>query len=228
MNILLVSATIDEIKPFFFGLSKEYTKEKRLYSIASGALSLDILIAGVGMVPMTYHLTRLLSSRTYDMAINAGIAGAFNRQLELGQPVHVVSDSFPELGAEDGEEFLSMESLNLIDPHEFPFSNGIITAITQPIPSVEGLFKARGITVNKVHGNALSISALLKRISPDVETMEGAAFIYTCMQEQVPCCQVKAISNYVERRNRDGWNIPLAVKNINEFLYNAIDELREY
>ena len=34
--------------------------------------------------------------------------------------------------------------------------------------------------------------------------MEGAAFMYACLIQGVPFAQVRAVSNIVERRNRDG------------------------
>jgi len=33
----------------------------------------------------------------------------------------------------------------------------------------------------------------------------------------VPCMQIRAVSNYVEKRNRDAWQIGLAIKNLNTF-----------
>jgi futalosine hydrolase len=55
--------------------------------------------------------------------------------------------------------------------------------------------------------------------------MEGAAFFYVCRQLNVPCIQIRAVSNYVEKRNRDAWNIPLAIKNLNTF---AVEFLKLY
>ena len=44
--------------------------------------------------------------------------------------------------------------------------------------------------------------------------MEGAAFFYVCLCENIPFLQIRAISNYVEQRNEKNWNIPLAIKNL--------------
>ena len=54
----------------------------------------------------------------------------------------------------------------------------------------------RGITVNTVHGNARTIAAIADRTSPQVESMEGAAFAYACRLSGVPY----AWSRGVERR----------------------------
>jgi len=60
-----------------------------------------------------------------------------------------------------------------------------------------------------VHGNEDSIAAIRRRQKPQIESMEGAAFMYACIIHKVPFAQVRAVSNVVERRNRAAWNIPL-------------------
>ncbi len=57
------------------------------------------------MVNTTYHLTKLLSKQTFELAINIGIAGAFDRKLNIGEVLHITSDLFAEMGAEDDNSF---------------------------------------------------------------------------------------------------------------------------
>jgi futalosine hydrolase len=40
---------------------------------------------------------------------------------------------------------------------------------------------------------------------------------------QIPCIQLRSISNYVEPRNRSNWNIPLAIKALNDYLLEHFD-----
>ena len=68
-----------------------------------------------------------------------------------------------------------------------------------------------GITVNTVHGNERSIAAVVQRFKPQVESMEGAAFMYACLIHERPFAQVRAVSNVVERRNRDAWKMAEAI-----------------
>jgi futalosine hydrolase len=79
--------------------------------------------------------------------------------------------------------------------------------------------------VNKVHGAEMSISATAAKLNPQLESMEGAAFFYACSQFSLPSIQIRAVSNYVERRNRDQWNIPLAIDNLNQFLCTFMKDL---
>jgi futalosine hydrolase len=44
--------------------------------------------------------------------------------------------------------------------------------------------------------------------------MEGAAFMYSCLIHDVPFAQVRAVSNMVERRNRESWKISNAIDNL--------------
>ena len=37
--------------------------------------------------------------------------------------------------------------------------------------------------------------------------MEGAAFFYVCLKEKVNFFQIRAISNFVEKRNKKNWEI---------------------
>jgi futalosine hydrolase len=59
---------------------------------------------------------------------------------------------------------------------------------------------------------------MIKRLQPDIESMEGAAFFASCMVHRVPCLQLRAVSNRVEPRNREAWNIPLALNRLQESL----------
>lgn len=200
MKVLLVSATDFELAPILercTGLKK---------------LELSSLVTGVGMVATAFELAVFLASNKVDLALNVGLAGAFDRSLELGEVVQVTSDQFSEEGTEDGEEFIPISSLGLRAADEFPFENGILNKVY--FAEQITLKKVEGITVNTVHGNDTTIQQVVERISPEVESMEGAAFIYACNKRAVPCMQLRAISNYVEKRDRSKWEIELALDNL--------------
>jgi futalosine hydrolase len=78
------------------------------------------------------------------------------------------------------------------------------------------------LTVNKVHGYDASIDLMQKKYNCDLETMEGAAFFYVCLMENVSFLQIRSVSNYVEPRNKENWDIPLAINNLNDVLKEVI------
>jgi futalosine hydrolase len=85
--------------------------------------------------------------------------------------------------------------------------------------------KVHGITVNTVHGDEDSIDKISTAFKAEVETMEGAAFFYACRMMDVPCIQLRAISNYVERRNKAAWKLGLAINQLAEETLYLLNEL---
>ncbi|MNV96073.1 hypothetical protein D3C71_1910350 [compost metagenome] len=55
--------------------------------------------------------------------------------------------------------------------------------------------------------------------------MEGAAVFYAADKMTIPVIEIRGISNYVERRNRATWNIPLAIMNSNKALIKTLEYL---
>ena len=213
MKILLVAATYQEIEPFVKHCSPKFNADEWLLI---GKNEVKILITGVGMVATAYALGKAFAQQKYDLALNVGIAGSFYRNIKMGQLVEVREDILSELGAEDDEEFISLEEMGLGDV-EFTASDKIMIR--------EGFRKVTAITVNTVHGNEESISDIRDRVNPTIESMEGAAFFYACEEAETEALQVRSISNYVEKRNRDNWNLPLAVKNLNDWLIADLKNL---
>jgi futalosine hydrolase len=171
------------------------------------------------MVATAFELGKHLVTNSYDLVINLGIAGSFDRNLAIGQVLHITDDSFADLGAEDGDQFLSIDDLgfgqSVYKPLDFGFK----------LPILNELNQVSSITVNRVHGSDGSIAKTLTRLSPKLESMEGAAVFYACNQVQIPALQIRSVSNYVERRNRENWNIDLAIKNLNDYFLRLLNDL---
>lgn len=201
MKTLLVAATRPEIQPLLdhFGEEKPF----------------DVLITGVGMVATAFALGERFAQQKYDLAVNLGIAGSFDRNIALGEVAEVVEDILAELGAEDGDNFLPIETMGFGES-TFYSTNPMLLLPTK---------KLRAITVNTVHGEETSIQKTTARLQPQLESMEGAAFFYACKRSIVPSVQIRAVSNYVEKRNRENWKIGLAVKNLNDFAIELLKEL---
>ena len=46
-----------------------------------------------------------------------------------------------------------------------------------------------------------------------------------CKNYNIPCIQIRSISNKVEKRNKENWNLPLAIKNLNDTVAQIITAL---
>jgi futalosine hydrolase len=182
-------------------------------------------VTGVGMVAAAAHTSCALARTQFDVALNLGICGSFDPALPLGAVVHVVSDGIPELGAEDGDAFLTIEELGF-GQRGAPFTDGrLINSAVPASAALQRLPAVHGITVNTVHGNERSIVETERRFAPQVESMEGAGFMYAALLHGVPFAQVRAVSNRVERRNRAAWKIDDAIANVCRVAVEVIDTL---
>ena len=222
-TLLIVAATDLEIKPLLHHSGFAVTHFENLKRIQSDKITIDVLVTNMGMVATSYQLTRILSSHSYNYVINAGICGAFNKDFLLGDVVQVTDDIFPEIGVDTDQGLLP---LTLGNAH---LEKMLVTALKNEnpfsTPALQKLKEVKGITVNTISGSAQRIDFYRKIHTPDVESMEGAAFLYVCNAFNQPCAQIRSISNYVGTLNKMDWNIELAANNLADVLLEIVKEL---
>ncbi len=217
--ILIVSATINEAAPVIESIAG-MSAYPQLYTGTLSGRPVEILISGIGTVATTFRLTRLLSQRTYDLALSMGIAGTFTDDISIGEVVQISKDCFADLGIDNNGKFLPLHEAGLNDANEFPFRDNWII---NPAPIHSSYRKVRGITAQTTSGSIQIINSLTDRYHPQIETMENAAFFYVCSLMKIPFASFRAISNRVEPRNRNNWQIPQAIEQINKAIFNIIE-----
>ena len=223
--MLIVAATTAEIDPLVAALKPRANPEDRLRSCTRANHDIDVLTTGVGMVATAAWSSRVLAMREYDVALNLGVCGSFDTAIPAGVVVHVVSEELPEMGAEADDAFLTLHDLKLLARDEFPFRDGrLMNAEPPPMAALQQLPRVHGITVNTVHGRESSIAEVRQRCEPQVETMEGAAFMYACLIRGTPFAEIRAVSNVVEKRNRVAWKLGEAIDNLNSAALRMIDQ----
>ncbi|NPA45446.1 MAG: futalosine hydrolase [Chlorobi bacterium] len=223
-EILLIASTKFEVNQIieFFSLMKESNNNLKSYKYKN--LNVDVLISGIGIPSTTYLLTKILLKKEYDLAINVGICGSFNKSIKVGDVVNVVEDEFADIGiTEANNNFTSLFDEGFIKENEFPFINRKL--ISNFSGNLISLKEVKGITVNSTSGNYEQIKMRKAKFNADVETMEGAAVAYVCLIENVKFIQIRAISNPVEPRNKDNWNIPMAIKNLTNSVVKILQNL---
>jgi futalosine hydrolase len=223
--MLIVAATAAEIDPLLAVLMPRSSVDGRLRSCTRGGHDIDVLTTGVGMVATAAWSSRVLGMHDYDVALDLGICGSFDPKIPAAAVVHVISEELPEMGAEADDAFLTLHDLKLLARDDFPFRDGRLTnAEPPPIAALQQLPRVHGITVNTVHGRDSSIAAIRQRCDPQVETMEGAAFMYACLIREMPFAEIRAVSNVVEKRNRAAWKLDEAIGNLNAVALRIIDQ----
>jgi len=189
-----------------------------------GNIEIKPLITGVGSISTSWAMKQWISvNGKPDLALNIGIAGTYNDDLKIGEVVIPLSDCFADAGIEDGESFLTLSEAGFKSAKEFPYKEGFLLADTRHGITMKNHLKSvKAITVNTATGSETTKQKLIKRFNPDIETMEGATFFYICAMENIPFMALRAISNRVEARNRNSWDIPLALENLTKTLSEII------
>jgi len=209
MKILVVAATQLEIEPFI--------------NLKNNT---EVLICGVGIPSTVYHLTKKLLQEKYDLVIQAGIGGSFTKEIKMGEVIIVEQDAFADLGVEEKKKFKTIFDLGFGDKNEFPFNNGYLIN-TSEILQATHFKKVKGITINKINDSKKQTKQLKKKFNAEVESMEGAAFHFVCLQQNIPFLQLRSISNNVGVRNKTKWKIMDAIINLNRELINIVDTINK-
>ncbi|UWZ40517.1 futalosine hydrolase [Dactylosporangium roseum] len=171
---------------------------------------------GVGPAEAAASTARLLTraeceGRPFDAVLSAGVGGGFAGRADVGGLVIADRSVAADLGAEDGDGFIDIETLG--------FGRGrrtaderLLTALRTALP---GAVVAPVVTVTTATGSAARTAALAGRVpGAAAEGMEG--FGVAVAAEGVAFGELRAISNVVGPRDRSAWRIPQALARLRE------------
>ncbi|MEI6677423.1 MAG: futalosine hydrolase [Mariniphaga sp.] len=225
MRILFASATRFELSPFFENLKEVPGNGGSIFYYKWNGIDIDHITTGLGTTFTAYSLVKALQLCMYDLVINAGIAGSFSEKIPIGTVVNVKSEQIGDFGIEKEDRISTVFESGFADANEFPFTNGQL--INPWSIDTITLQNVKGFTSNISHGTSQSIARIRKEFDPDIESMEGAAAFYVCLMEKVPFLEIRAISNYVEVRDTNKWDIPGAIRNLADELLKILTGLAD-
>jgi len=223
MMILLAAATTLEIQPAIDFLDTPSSR--------TDGHEVTVLTTGVGSVAATYALMRKIGQRRPDLVIQAGIAGAFYNPSSSpivgpGSVLAIKEEILADLGVWETGSWKTLFDLRLIGQHDPPFFGGLLINPYQPLLTLSGLPAVRSITVNEITTDPERIGWIQQNWAPVVESMEGGALHYVCLQEQIPFLQIRSISNPVGERDKTKWELRKAVQHLNEQLIALFKNLK--
>jgi futalosine hydrolase len=169
----------------------------------------EVLVTGVGPVDASANVSRALAQSSYELVINAGIAGGFDGGAAIGDGVVVGEDAF-ELDLETGDPIFLPDGLRAHD------------RVTSDLTLLEALvelgFSAqRGITVSRVTATEATAARLAQR-GAQTESMEGFAVLRAAEIAGVRAIQVRGISNRVGDRAQSRWDFNAGVTGLQRVL----------
>lgn len=225
MQIIIASATEKEILPLLMHLDNEWEKFQFINYSKKGT-QVYPLVTGIGCMNTAFALSRFSKLKQIDLILHLGIGGSYSRSYQIGEVVEIVSEQWGDLGAENADgTFIDAFELGLIDPDQFPFQHGKIQKSTTS-PRTD-LPKLRGLSVNRCSGTEYRISQLKQKYPAEMESMEGMGLFYACRQLDIPFISIRSVSNYVEARNKELWDIKKAISHLNNFAIDYVNSLVE-
>ena len=215
MTCLLAAATAKEITPFLDH-----------YRTSGNKAGIDILITGIGLTAATYSLVKQIELNRPDLIIQAGIAGCFDQNIPLGSVVVIQKDTIADLSVVENKQLTTMFDLGLVAADQFPFKKGWLVNPNKELLRQSKRKAVTAISVNHITTNRQMLAMYEKKFSHAIESMEGAALHYTCLQERIPFLQLRSISNYIGERDKKKWNMKDAIVNLNKEIINLTTHLK--
>jgi futalosine hydrolase len=181
------------------------------------------VVSGIGSVNAALATQAGILKHQPSMVLSVGIGGAYpSSGLQPGDAAVSSAITYAGIGAMDGENFLDLEQLG------FPLleRNGTKTFNTLPVSDlsrdfaeVAGIAYGPFLTLETVTGSFATASRLEAQVPGAlVEGMEGAGVAHVAFKHDIPCLEVRGISNMVGPRERSKWKIVEAMQALSRAL----------
>ncbi len=206
------------------------TKELFLGSLFAQKVAL--LHSGIGKINAASAVTALLEVIKPKVVIVIGCGGAYpDSGLIVGDLALASEEILADEGVVTEQGFVDFASLGFpLLEHGGPVMEQRFPADPQLLAAAQPLLAAAAneagaklavgplVTVSTCSGTDLVAQAMERRTSGICENMEGGAVAQVCRLYQVPFLELRGISNRVENRNLDRWNLPAAARNAQRVL----------
>jgi len=191
-----------------------------LYKRKSAGMTLELLHSGVGKANAAAAAT-LLALHQPQALLVIGCGGALpGSQLQVGDLALASSEIFGDEGVMTPHGFQDLEAMHLpllsvsspplyntcpVDPDWQQRAGEKLP----PFAAAAGVSLVTGpfVTVSTCSGTIAGGEILARRSGGICENMEGAAAALVCARHNIPFCEVRGISNLVEDRNLERWDL---------------------
>jgi futalosine hydrolase len=185
-----------------------------------------LLHSGIGKINAASAVTALLETIEPEAVIVTGCAGAYPESgLAVGDLVLASEEILADEGVITPQGFIDFSALGFpLLEHGGPLMEQRFPADPQLVaeaqPFIEAAAIAAGaklatgplVTVSTCSGTDQAAQAMVQRTGGICENMEGAAVAQICRLYEVPFFELRGISNLVENRNLERWDLPAGAK----------------
>lgn len=215
MKVILAAATELELHPF------------RSLSNGLSDLLLDYWVTGVGAIGTTQFLEKNITAKKPDLIIQLGIAGAINDQIDIGSSVAVKEEMISDMGVWEADGYKDLFDMGFAERNTFPYQDGMLVNPHQQLLTQSKLPLVKSFGVNEISTSPEKISLLKHHYNVDIESMEGNAFHYVCLMNNIAFIQLRGISNHVGDRDKSRWKIKESLQTTYEACRSMLNQLKE-
>jgi futalosine hydrolase len=221
-NVLVLSATA-----FEQGVLREQVEQRVTSAVAGkewvsgrmGGRSVLLVATGIGAVNAAHALTCALQARRPDWVLQVGVGGAYPQGgLEIGALALASEEWYGDLGVRTDEGWQGADLIGIPvygedGYNKFVLAGECLDRAREVLPEVKvGPFA----TVQECSGTDELGLERGARFGAVCENMEGAAAAHVCALYGVPFLELRAMSNRVEKRDREQWDLVGAVARAQE------------
>jgi len=199
MKIILAAATEMEMVHF------------RAADMGPNVIDLEYCVTGVGIIATTFQLYKTILAVKPDLVIQIGLAGSFSPLYSIGNAVAVKNEIVAEMGVFEKEGYKDIFDLGLEKRDDFPYKNAQLINDDEYMLNSTGLDCVSAVTVNEISTSKEKVDLYSNHYHASIETMEGAALHYVCLQNNTRFIQIRGISNYIGERDKSKWEIKKAM-----------------
>jgi futalosine hydrolase len=222
------------------------TKELTLgsKSIIEGVLAgqpILLCVAGMGKVNAAHAATLLFSRFKPDALIIFGIGGAYPSS---GAQVGDIAVAKEEIAGDEGvmtqngfqdTEYIGIPLIRTATATmytKYPASESLLKLTLQALTSHQNAPAAKVhvgafVTLSTCTGTSIRAQELERRYHGLCENMEGAAAAQVAEMHGIPWIEVRGISNIVEDRNLEKWDVPKAAETAQQAVAHITDILKK-
>jgi futalosine hydrolase len=191
---------------------------KTLKQFLADVNQVEVIITGMGPVTAAASLSNYLAlhGSGIDGVLNIGVAGAYiNSGLAMLDICLAQQEFLGDFGIcmQDGIRDFDPGFLKPGIP--LLFNNDLFLQCKSMLNSHNIAFNiVNFVTVNCCSGTAERGEFLRKKFAAGCENMEGAAVAMVCKNFNIPCVELRCVSNMVEDRDTDKWQLAGAIENL--------------
>lgn len=200
-----------------------------------GRLNIILCAAGVGKINAAAATAVLIERHDPRLVINTGCAGAYiGSGLSIGNLAVASEEVLADEGvmSKDGWKDLAYMKLPALKHGGRQYFNTMSLSKHASEKAMRladcygvSLVRGRFATVSTCSGTRQQGAELSERWDVIAENMEGAAVAQVCLRYGVDCLEIRGISNLVEERDMEKWELTLAVEAAQRFVLKYLEDM---